>query len=93
CDVHAPCGLCSTESVIGPLDFPDYFLDPQRMQAGLFWFGRGYVEYKFPNNAKLLNKDIRSIEFSLELSSEVPGTNPDWPSDITLWVNGMAGIL
>ncbi|WP_197731818.1 ArsR/SmtB family transcription factor [Rhizobium leguminosarum] len=90
CDVHAPCGLCSTESVIGPLDVPDYFLDPQRMQAGLVWFGRGYVEYKFPNNAKVLNKDIRAIEFSMELSSEVPGTNPDWPSDITLWVNGMA---
>ena len=23
----------------------------------------------------------------MELSSEVPGTNADWPSDITLWVN------
>ena len=23
----------------------------------------------------------------MELSSEVPGTNLDWPSDITLWVN------
>lgn len=90
CEVHAPCGLCSTESVIGLLDVPDYFLDPQRMQAGLLWFGRGYVEYKFPNNAKVLNKDVRAIEFSVELSSEVPGTNPDWPSDITLWVNGMA---
>jgi predicted transcriptional regulator len=40
------------------LDVPDYFLDPQRMQAGLVWFGRGYVEYKFPNNARVLNKDI-----------------------------------
>lgn len=90
CEVHAPCGLCSTDSVIGLLDVPDYFLDPQRMQAGLVWFGRGYVEYKFPNNAKVLNKDVRAIEFSMELSSEVPGTNPDWPSDITLWVNGMA---
>ncbi|MBB4571314.1 putative transcriptional regulator [Rhizobium leucaenae] len=90
CDIHAPCGLCSTESVIGLLDVPDYFLDPQRMQAGLVWFGRGYVEYKFPNNAKVLNKDVRAIEFAMELSSEVPGTNPDWPSDITLWVNGMA---
>ena len=26
--------------------------------------------------------------FSLELSSEVPGTSADWPSDITLAVNG-----
>ena len=23
----------------------------------------------------------------MELSSEVPGTNANWPSDITLWVN------
>ncbi|MGY5808800.1 ArsR/SmtB family transcription factor [Rhizobium sp. LEGMi198b] len=90
CDIHAPCGLCSTETVLGLLDVPDYFLDPQRMQAGLIWFGRGHVEYKFPNNAKVLNKTVRAIEFSMELSSEVPGTNPDWPSDITLWVNGMA---
>ena len=26
----------------------------------------------------------------MELSSEVPGTNLDWPSDITLWVNEIA---
>ena len=26
----------------------------------------------------------------MELSSEVPGTNLDWPSDITLWVNDVA---
>ena len=25
----------------------------------------------------------------MELSSEVPGTNLNWPSDITLWVNGI----
>ncbi|WP_337267395.1 ArsR/SmtB family transcription factor [Oryzifoliimicrobium ureilyticus] len=90
CETHAPCGLCSTEGVIGLLDVPDYFLDPNRMQAGLIWFGRGYVEYKFPNNAKILNREIEAIEFAMELSSEVPGTNPDWPSDITLWANGIA---
>lgn len=84
CETHAPCGLCSTEGVIGLLDVPDYFLDPQRMQAGLLWFGRGHVEYKFPNNAKILNRNVNAIEFSMELSSEVPGTNPDWPSDITV---------
>ena len=55
CEVSAPCGLCSTESIIGLLDVPDFFLDPSRMRASLVWFGRGFVEYKFPNNAKLLN--------------------------------------
>jgi predicted transcriptional regulator len=85
--VSAPCGLCSTEGIIGLLDVPDYFLDPQRMQAALVWFGRGYLEYKFPNNAKILDAGIAMIEYSMELSSEVPGTNSDWPSDISLWVN------
>ena len=86
-EVNAPCGLCSTTGIIGLLDVPDSFLDPSRVQAALAWFGRGYVEYKFPNNAKLLNSAVDSVEFSMELSSEVPGTNLNWPSDITLWVN------
>ncbi len=87
-DVSAPCGLCSTASIMGVLDVPDLFLDPCRVQAALVWFGRGYVEYKFPNNAKVLNAAVAALEFALELSSEVPGTNTNWPSDISLWVNG-----
>lgn len=88
CEVSAPCGLCSSDGIIGLLDVPDTFLDPERMKAGLIWFTRGYVEYQFPNNAKLAQNTIESMEFSLELSSEVPGTSADWPSDITLSVNG-----
>ncbi len=87
CGVSAPCGLCSTQRVIGILDVPELFLDPSRMQTALLWFGRGYVEYKFPNNAKILDSGIEAIEFSMELSSETPGTNSNWPSDISLWVN------
>jgi predicted transcriptional regulator len=87
CSVSAPCGLCSTQRVIGILDVPELFLDPSRMQAALLWFGRGHVEYKFPNNAKLLDAEVEAIEFSMELSSETPGTNANWPSDISLWVN------
>lgn len=89
CSVTAPCGLCSTDRVIGLLDVPDHLLDPDRMQAALVWFWRGFVEYKFPNNAKVAQADVEAIEFSMEMSSEVPGTNVDWPSDITVWVNGV----
>ncbi len=89
CDVRAPCGLCSGESVLGLLDVPEYFLDPDRMRASLVWFGRGFVEYKFPNNGKVLGSRIDQLEFSMELSSEVPGTNANWPSDISLWVNNV----
>lgn len=88
CEVSAPCGLCSREGIIGLLDVPDTFLDPDRMKAGLIWFTRGFVEYQFPNNAKLSRNEIESMEFSMELSSEVPGTSADWPSDITVAVNG-----
>ena len=88
CQVSAPCGLCSADGIIGLLDVPDTFLDPDRMKTGLMWFTRGYVEYQFPNNARLAKHTITSMEFSVELSSEVPGTSADWPSDITVSVNG-----
>lgn len=85
--VSAPCGLCSRRGILGVLDVPDLFLDPSRVQAALIWFGRGHVEYKFPNNAKVLGARVEALEFIVELSSEVPGTNTNWPSDISLWVN------
>jgi predicted transcriptional regulator len=91
CDVTAPCGLCSPQGIIGLLDVPDTFLNPDRMNAGLMWFTRGFVEYQFPNNARLVGREIVSLEFSMELSSEVPGTLADWPSDISISING-AGV-
>ena len=88
CEVSAPCGLCSPEGIIGLLDVPGAFLNPDRMNAGLMWFTRGFVEYQFPNNARIAGKSVVALEFSMELSSEVPGTSADWPSDITVAVNG-----
>ncbi len=89
CEVTGPCGLCSSDGVIGLLDVPETFLEPDRMKAGLLWFTRGYVEYQFPNNTKLIGATAKAIEFSMELSSEVPGTSSDWPSDIFIQVNGV----
>lgn len=86
-DVSPPCGLCSREKIIGFLDAPDSFWSPERVKAGLLWFERGFVEYKFPNNALYKRKPLKRIEVEMELSSEVPGTNENWPSDITLWIN------
>ncbi len=86
-EVSPPCGMCSTESIIGFLDVPDEFLNPERMKAGLLWFEKGFVEYKFPNNSLYKGTPVRRLELSAELSSEIPGTNPELQSDITLWVN------
>ncbi|WP_068116538.1 ArsR/SmtB family transcription factor [Tropicimonas marinistellae] len=87
-DVVAPCGMCSAEGIVGFLDSPDTFLSPDRMRAELLWFTVGYVEYQFPNNARIAGRDILELELVLELSSEVPGTSSDWPSDITISING-----
>ena len=87
-DVSIPCGLCSQVGIIGYLDVPGTFFSPERIKAALVWFGKGYVEYKFPNNALYLEKkSIKKLEISMEMSSEVPGTNLDWPSDIAVWIN------
>jgi predicted transcriptional regulator len=87
-NVSPPCGMCSTEKIIGFLDTPASFLEPERVKAGLLWFEKGYVVYQFPNNALYQEKPVRRLEVTAELSSETPGTNPHWRSDITLWVNG-----
>jgi predicted transcriptional regulator len=87
--VSPPCGMCSTEKIIGFLDTPASFLEPERVKAGLLWFEKGYVIYQFPNNALYQKKPVRRLEVIAELSSETPGTNPRWRSDITLWVNGV----
>jgi predicted transcriptional regulator len=88
-NVSPPCGMCSTEKIIGFLDTPASFLEPERVKAGLLWFEKGHVVYQFPNNALYQEKPVRKLEVTAELSSETPGTNPHWRSDITLWVNGV----
>jgi predicted transcriptional regulator len=86
-EVTPPCGLCSRDGIIGYLDVPDYFLSPDRVKACLVWFEKGYVEYKFPNNALYTKKPLRRVELVTEMSSEVPGTNKKWLSDISVWIN------
>ncbi len=86
--VTGPCGICSVEGVLGLLDVPETFMDPERMKASLLWFTSGFVEYQFPNNAKLRGDSIERLEIVMEVSSEVPGTLANWPSDIVLSING-----
>jgi predicted transcriptional regulator len=90
-DVSAPCGLCSRDSIIGYLDVPGTFFSPDRIKASLVWFEKGYVEYKFPNNVLYAEKKrpLEKIQLSMEISSEVPGTDKKWLSDISVWINGI----
>ena len=74
------CGLASADALIGEVDDPRYFEHPDRYNADILWFTRGYVEYAIPNFIPA-SKKITQITISAELSSEAPGTNNDWPSD------------
>lgn len=80
------CGIATTTKMIGFYDNPTYFLDPERVHAGILWFARGFLEYKIPN---YLFKDQRvtEIEISLEIGSEAPHINENWPSDIEFTIN------
>ncbi|MDR1219183.1 MAG: ArsR family transcriptional regulator [Treponema sp.] len=87
-NVSAPCGLCSRDGILGFLDVPSTFFSPDRIKAALIWFEKGYVEYKFPNNALYSEKGaLKRLELSMEMSSEIPGTNKKWLSDISVWIN------
>jgi predicted transcriptional regulator len=88
CRVAPTCGLVSETGIIGQLDDPDSFYDPERFRAQLLWFKHGYVEYRFPNRLPA-NAILDSIQLSFEVSSEAPLHNDDWPSDITVWINGL----
>ncbi len=85
--VYPTCGLATDQKIIGEVDDVRYFAHPDRYQADILWFTKGYVEYDIP---KFIPKgqSITDIMISMELSSEAPGINNNWPSDITFSLNG-----
>lgn len=88
CDVEPVCGLVGPQGAIGDQDVPETFYDPERYNAQLLWFQRGYVEYRF-SNQMLRQSRVDCLEISFEACSEAPDYRMDWKSDITVWVNGI----
>ena len=86
-DVYPTCGLASNTALIGEVDDTRYFAHPGRYEAEILWFTRGYVEYIVPNFIPYGQK-IDQITISLEISSEAPGINDIWPSDVSFKING-----
>lgn len=87
-DVYPTCGISTTESLIGEADDPRYFAHPERIKAGILWFGKGSVEYLIPNLLPT-NTVIDQLTLSFEIASEAPGVIENWPSDITFKLNGI----
>jgi predicted transcriptional regulator len=87
-EIKPTCGIATAQNVIGIFDEPRYFLDPERVNAGIFWFGQGFVEYKVPNYL-MKDEEPTELEISMELCSEAPYANDNWPSDISFFLNGV----
>lgn len=85
-NVYPTCGLATSKAIVGEVDDPRYFSHPNRINAGILWFTKGYIEYMIPNLLPSATK-IDQITVSLEISSEAPGINNDWPSDISIFLN------
>ncbi|MCR2823867.1 ArsR/SmtB family transcription factor [Lederbergia panacisoli] len=86
CEVEPSCGLLSADGIIHIIDDPRSFFEPARKNAQLVWFRSGLIEYHFPNRIPY-GTDVDELSFSVELCSEAPYHNEDWPSDITCWIN------
>lgn len=84
--VYPTCGLATSAALIGEVDDTRYFSHPDRYNADILWFTKGYVEYEVPNFIPYSQK-ITQIMLSAELSSEAPGINEVWPSDISFYLN------
>ena len=84
--VYPTCGLASSTAIIGAVDDARYFAHPDRYNADILWFTKGYVEYVIPNFIPFSQK-IDQITLSFEICSEAPGVNDIWPSDISFYLN------
>ncbi|MGF7143642.1 putative transcriptional regulator [Anaerotaenia torta] len=84
--VFPTCGLATSSQLIGEVDDARYFAHPSRIDSNILWFTRGYIEYMIPNFLPASQK-IDQITISAELSSEAPGVNNVWPSDIYFYLN------
>lgn len=80
------CGLSTTKHLIGEVDDPRYFAHPSHVQAGILWFTKGFVEYRIPNMIPQ-GQNLDRLMLSFEISSEAPGVNNNWPSDIQFYLN------
>jgi predicted transcriptional regulator len=80
------CGLVGEIGIIGQLDDPASFYEPDHIYTQMLWFHRGFIEYIFPNRFPP-NSTPLGLEISFEVCSEARLHHLECPSDISVWVN------
>lgn len=86
--VFPTCGLATAKKLIGEVDDSRYFAHPSHVDAQIIWFAKGHIDYRIPNMLPTGHK-LDQLTISFEISSEAPGVNSVWPSDITFSLNGV----
>ena len=82
------CGIATAEKQIMSADPHNAFV-AGRQDAQVIWSeGYGSLLYAIPNNYAQQG-DLKEINISLEICSEAPGFNNNYPSDITFSINGI----
>ena len=94
-NIQAPCGLYVLENTANgdgmlAVDRPYEFFTTERFSAELLWFDHGSVSYNFINQT--YKKTISKLELSFECCSEITYHRADWPSDITVSINGKEAL-
>ncbi len=87
--VTAPCGIASENHFLSATDEASVFYLADRGDAQILWLTQGYLEYRISNMSLKNAASVESLEVSFEACSEAQGYNNVWPSDITLWLNGL----
>ena len=88
CSIVPTCGMAGENDHIGLQDDPSVYYEAEHFDAQLLWFQAGYVEYRFSSKPAQGHR-LHCMEISFEACSEAPNYRKDWPSDITVWVNGV----
>lgn len=86
--VEPSCGMATEKKQLAASNIPGGFYDPDRCEAQIVWFSKGYLEYRIPNFFLVMSESVE-LTFSMELCSEIACYRSNWPSDITFWVNGI----
>ena len=84
--VSPPCGIVSEISDLGAEDSLSGFFSTERYKAQLIWLTYGHLEYRFSNTI-LKSTSANKIQFTFEICSEALGYNPNWRSDVSIWLN------
>lgn len=88
CNIAPTCGLATPLKMVGAMDDSRAFTFPEHFDAEILWFASGYVEYGLPNHLQA-GQTLKELQISFEISSEYPGFNEDYPSDIHFSINGI----